>query len=104
MEEATIQDFAQVSEEVQQMEKERQQKNGNQVFKGMKVFIQREVPFHAVYFVLKCGGAEVCSDFSGAMGSPPSHYYGLYGTNRLCLMNTCFHQIMIRSVFPPDLS
>lgn len=25
----------------------------------MKVFLQREVPFHALYFILKCGGAQV---------------------------------------------
>jgi len=75
VEASVIEDFAAVSEEVQKLaekssvsqsssgSKDNTVSVGNcgqaQVFAGMKVFIAREVPFHAVYFVLKCGGAQV---------------------------------------------
>lgn len=57
---ATIEDFAKVSEEVQQMAEAKEKTDKKKhIFSHMRVFIQREVPFHAIYFVLKCGGAQV---------------------------------------------
>ena len=38
----------------------------SRVFHGLRVFIQREVPFHALYLVLKAGGAEVGWAFPGS--------------------------------------
>ncbi|CAD7958472.1 unnamed protein product [Amoebophrya sp. A25] len=69
VEAACIEDFAAVSEEVQQLQAQKNANAGQSgIFSGLKVFIQREVPFHSIYFVLKCGGAQV--GWASLPGSP----------------------------------
>lgn len=48
------------------MKQESKSNKAKGVFHGMKVFLQREVPFHSLYFVLRCGGATVGWSHAGS--------------------------------------
>jgi len=56
---AVLKDFGKEAEEIKAMHKTAQERNTGKTFEGMKVIINRECPFHALYFVLRAGGAEV---------------------------------------------
>eukprot|EP00397_Hematodinium_sp_SG-2012_P018098 GEMP01018524.1.p1 GENE.GEMP01018524.1~~GEMP01018524.1.p1 ORF type:complete len:567 (+),score=152.76 GEMP01018524.1:82-1782(+) len=56
---AVLKDFGQEADEIKAMHKTAQERGTGKTFEGMKIFINRECPFHALYFVLRAGGAEV---------------------------------------------
>lgn len=59
VEQAVLKDFGKEAEEIKAMHKTAISRNAGKTFDGLKIFINRECPFHALYFVLRAGGAEV---------------------------------------------
>merc|ERR1719235_1470039 len=66
-------DFGDASEEAKAVQEQlRATTRMKNVFKGLRVFINREVPLRPVYFVLLCGGAvEVGWERGGPSGGSP---------------------------------